>query len=95
MSKSSNSPAPSESSSAAHPSVDQFGEVRATSDAVQTQVADDVHIQVSDAVHTNVADDVPIPASDAVQMCANCKCRPVAHEVKCGFYDWCERCDLS
>lgn len=95
MSKSSNSPVPSESSAATHPSVNQHGEVQATSDAVQTQVADDVTIQVSDAVHTNVADDVPIPATDAVQMCANCKCRPVAREVKCGFCDWCERCDLS
>ena len=40
-------------------------------------------------------DDVPIQAADAVQMCNNCKCRPVAREVMCGFDDWCERCDLS
>lgn len=35
------------------------------------------------------------PASDAAQICSNCKCQPVAQEVKCGFTDWCKRCDLS
>ena len=65
------------------------------SDDMQTLVADDVPHQASDVVQILVADDVPIQASDVVQMCNNCKCRPVAREVKCGFIDWCDRCDLS
>ena len=38
---------------------------------------------------------VPSEASDDVQMCSNCKRRPVARVVQCGFNDWCEHCDLS
>ena len=38
---------------------------------------------------------VPIEASDDVQMCSNCKRRPVARVVQCGFNDWCEHCDQS
>jgi hypothetical protein len=30
------------------------------------------------------------------QLCSNCKCQPVlVGASKCGFDDWCERCDLS
>ncbi len=28
-------------------------------------------------------------------LCSNCMCQPVASVVKCGFTDWCMRCDDS
>ena len=28
-------------------------------------------------------------------LCSNCMCQPVASVVKCGFKDWCKRCDDS
>lgn len=30
-----------------------------------------------------------------VSDCRNCKCRPVADVVLCGFSDWCAVCDAS
>lgn len=31
----------------------------------------------------------------AAVICSNCKCRPVADVVLCGFSDWCAVCDAS
>ena len=47
-----------------------------------------------------VRDDVPVPTPTILVpaptiICSNCKCQPVASIVKCGFDDWCERCDES
>jgi hypothetical protein len=36
-----------------------------------------------------------MPSPTQLQLCSNCKCEPVAREVKCGFEDWCERCDQT
>ena len=41
----------------------------------------------------------PQSSGDALEevlpMCSNCGCLPVATVVKCGFDDWCKRCDDS
>jgi hypothetical protein len=35
------------------------------------------------------------PTAPLPVVCSNCQCQPVALTVKCGFDDWCERCDLA
>jgi|LauGreDrversion4_2_1035121.scaffolds.fasta_scaffold185946_1 hypothetical protein len=39
--------------------------------------------------------DPGFPSEEVIQFCSNCKCQPAASGGKCGFEDWCQRCDLS
>jgi hypothetical protein len=53
------------------------------------QEAQPVRVPALDAVDDR-SPDVPLPV-----MCSNCNCHPVALTVKCGFDDWCGRCDMA
>jgi hypothetical protein len=33
--------------------------------------------------------------SSTAALCSNCKCQPIGTDLKCGFDDWCQRCDDS